>query len=177
MKLPQFAILSLILVSFATYADVYKWVDEKGVTHYGNQKPAKPDVQQMNVHNVKETGSANYGQLQNVSEEEQEMVDGMAGELMKDRGNGSELNCSQAVSSALDQINTYTSQAKRNLEGQHITQANFNEVESTFRKVKSKLSASACQASSGDEREMYLCLSNDMNAAVMCFGKAEHLFN
>lgn len=171
------ALLISIIFSPTIKADVYKWVDENGVTHYGNQKPAIKQVDQVNINNVKETGSVNHGKLQNVSEEEQQVIESMANEMMKDRGNASELDCSHAVSSALDQINTYTTQARRNLEGKHITRENFNEVESTFRKVKSKLSTSACLASSGAEREMYLCLSNDMNAAFMCFGKAEYLFN
>ena len=39
----------LLILSSWALADVYKWVDEKGVTHYGNQKPPEAKAEQVKV--------------------------------------------------------------------------------------------------------------------------------
>lgn len=104
-----------------------------------------------------------------------EMAEAMKKELLKDHGNA-ELNCSKAMTNATEQIDIYVAQAKRNLDGGYINQNQYDQVDNAFRQVKSRISTSRCQSASGIEKEFYLCMSNDMNSAVMCIDKAESIF-
>lgn len=167
-----FCLTSFLFLSCSTLADVYKWVDEQGVTHYGNKKPPEAKAQQVDVPG----GSSNKDPLDQLDPAARALAEGMKKELMRDHGNAEQLDCSKAMTNATDQIDIYLAQAKRNLDGGYITQENYNQVDMAFSHVKSRISTSACQASSGVEREFYLCLSNDMNAAVMCIDKAESIF-
>jgi len=54
-----FYTLALLLVSFSTSAEIYKWVDEQGKTHYGD-KPVE-NAQQMEV-DITAKGHINTGQ-------------------------------------------------------------------------------------------------------------------
>ncbi|HED36583.1 MAG TPA: DUF4124 domain-containing protein [Gammaproteobacteria bacterium] len=54
-----FFTLILLLVSFSAFAEIYKWVDEQGKTHYGD-KPAE-NAQQMDV-DIEAKGHINTGQ-------------------------------------------------------------------------------------------------------------------
>lgn len=168
-----FCLAVSLFLSCPAIADVYKWVDEQGVTHYGNQKPPEAKAQQIKVSGG---GSSTSDPLDKLDPAARTMAEAMKKEIMKDHGNATELDCAKAVTNGTDQINIYVAQAKRNLDGGYITEENYSQIEYVFGVVRSKMSTSACQASSGVERDFYLCLANDMNAAVMCIDKAESVF-
>ncbi|MBK8188417.1 MAG: DUF4124 domain-containing protein [Cellvibrio sp.] len=176
MRLFQVTILFLILISFTTNADVYKWVDEKGVTHYGNQKPPEAKAEQVKVSGGGGGNSSNSDPLDQLDPAERVLAEAMKKELLKDHGNG-ELDCSKAMSNTTEQVDTYVAQAKRNLNGGHINQSQYNQVETEFRKLKSKISVSRCQSASGTEKDFYLCMSNDNNSAIGCLSKTGSLFD
>lgn len=165
----------LLILSSWALADVYKWVDDKGVTHYGNQKPPEAKAEQVKVPGGGVSNQSNSDPLDQLDPEAREMAEAMKKELLKDHGNG-ELNCSKAMTNATEQIDIYVAQAKRNLDGGYINQNQYNQVDNAFRQVKSRISTSRCQSATGVEKEFYLCMSNDMNSAVMCIDKAESIF-
>lgn len=167
--------LCLLFLSAHAFPDVYKWIDENGVTHYGNKKPPEAQVQQVKVSGSGVNSSSATDPLDQLDPAARELAESMKKELMKDHGNA-ELNCSKAMSNATEQINIYIAQAKRNLEGGYITQDNYNQIDMVFGRVKSRISTTACQSASGVEKDFYLCMSNDMNSAVMCIDKAESIF-
>lgn len=53
MRIPDFKqlclVLTAMLLSFSVHAQIYKWVDENGQTHYSEQPPASGEAQQINV--------------------------------------------------------------------------------------------------------------------------------
>lgn len=164
----------LSILSSWALADVYKWVDENGVTHYGNQKPPEAKAEQVKVSGGV-SSNENPDPLDQLDPEAREMAEAMKKELLKDHGNG-ELNCSKAMTNATEQIDIYVAQAKRNLDGGYINQAQYNQVDTEFRKLKSKISVSRCQSASGVEKDFYLCMSNDRNAAIACLSKTGSFF-
>jgi hypothetical protein len=166
---------SLLVLSSWAVGDVYKWVDEKGVTHYGNQKPPEAKAEQVKVSGGGVSNSENPDPMEQLDPAAREMAEAMKKELLKDHGNA-ELNCSKAMTNATEQIDIYVAQAKRNLDGGYINQNQYDQVDNAFRQVKSRISTSRCQSASGIEKEFYLCMSNDMNSAVMCIDKAESIF-
>lgn len=166
---------SLLILSAWASADVYKWVDENGVTHYGNKKPPAAKVEQVRVSGGGVSRDESPDPLDKLEPDARELANAMKKELLKDHGNA-ELNCSKAVTNAIDQIDTYVTQAKRNFDGGYINQNQYDQVDSTFSRVKSRISTSRCQSASGIEKEFYLCMSNHMNSAVMCIDKAESIF-
>ncbi len=44
-----FALLSLMLVPLCANAAIYRWVDSEGVLHFSDQKPNRPDVEEVEV--------------------------------------------------------------------------------------------------------------------------------
>ena len=55
-----FITFSFLITTFPGYAEIYKWVDDKGVTHYGDKpkigsggEGAPPQAQQMHLHGTK----------------------------------------------------------------------------------------------------------------------------
>ena len=53
--------LAMIVASFSASAQVYKWTDENGVTHFGNQPPAGQRNEQVEVR-APEPGRPSAGQ-------------------------------------------------------------------------------------------------------------------
>ena len=173
MKIWQFVSAScLLILSSWALADVYKWVDEKGVTHYGNQKPPEAKAEQVKVSGGGVSSDENPDPMDQLDPEAREMAEAMKKELLKDHGNGA-LNCAAAISNAIGQMDNHLSQAKRNLDGGYITQDQYSQVNSEFNLLKSRISVSACDASSGAKREFYQCMSNSMNSVIMCVNKYE----
>ena len=44
-RLPLFVILTFVLIASPIHAEIYKWVDDKGVTHYGDKPKAGANSQ------------------------------------------------------------------------------------------------------------------------------------
>ena len=162
----------LLILSSWALADVYKWVDEKGVTHYGNQKPPEAKAEQVKVPGGGVSNQSNSDPLDQLDPEAREMAEAIKKELLKDNGNVT-LNCAAAISNANGQMDNHLSQAKRNLDGGYINQDQYSQVNSEFNLLKSRISVSACEASSGIKREFYQCMSNSMNSVIMCVNKYE----
>ena len=76
------AVCLLILSSWAL-ADVYKWVDENGVTHYGNQKPPEAKAEQVKVSGGGVSSNENPDPLDQLDPEARELAEAMKKELLK----------------------------------------------------------------------------------------------
>lgn len=48
----KFFLVSLVLVSLAANAELYKWVDENGRTHFSDTKPEQQSVEQIEVEEI-----------------------------------------------------------------------------------------------------------------------------
>ena len=67
-------ILVLPLLAVATLAaPIYKWVDEKGVTHYSEKPPPKQKVQEIQVQPAPPAAGAESGKSAAKSWQEQEL--------------------------------------------------------------------------------------------------------
>ena len=156
----------LIIFAINVNAEIYKWVDDKGVTHYGSEKPKDKKSSTVEV--------IDTPQKKEVPQEVKEVRDGMAQAIMKDNGNSNSLNCDKAVSNAKEAIDLMLSTGEKNVSGGYVSSEEFQSVASALTQIKSRISKTECESSTGNVREFYLCVANDDNHVAMCGSKYKY---
>ena len=73
-------IFMLFCVSGSAFAEVYKWVDEDGVTHFGQKPPAAGKAETVNV-----AGHRKNTGINKLPKDAQEAADGMAKALLSEQ--------------------------------------------------------------------------------------------
>jgi len=157
------ALACLLNLAPAAQAQIYKWVDENGVTHYGSQPPADKAAQA-----VRATGSTTPAPRKPVPAAAQEMAEGVASALMQGEPDAKTLNCAKAVSSGRDGIDSMLEVGLRNVQGGYMDRTEYENNARLLRAERAKLSEAACEASTGSTRGFYLCLSNPNNHVMAC---------
>lgn len=159
-------LVTLLMVAAGASAEIYKWVDENGVTHYGSRKPVNTKVEQMDV----ESGEARQvgSEPKQLSGEAKEMADSFAEEILRDKGDAPEVDCEKAVFNAKDSIDTMLSVGKKNYEGGYIQEAEYKKMSEGLKKIQRKISMSECAGATGDVKGFYKCMSNDYNHVASC---------
>lgn len=153
-----------VLVVPAAGAEVRKWVDENGVTHYGDHPPADRDSRSVTTYVGPSTGS---GRKQ-LSGEAREMAEGLAEALLKGGPNASTMNCPQAVRNGEGWIDSMLDAGRSNAKHGYLDPSEYERTSRELRKVKGKLSVDECQTAAGQIKLFYLCLSNRNNHIVYC---------
>lgn len=163
-------LLSMLFAFTGTVnAEIYKWVDDNGVTHYGSKKPTKKNASEMNVRN-----SSN--KTKKVSPEVKDMANGIAAGLMKDHGDAKKVNCSKAVRNAKSGIDTMLSVGKRNLASGHLGKSEYNKMSTELKRLNARVSMSECKGASGRTLGFYKCMSNNYNHVASCGKKYNYGF-
>lgn len=143
------SLMFLALVSFTAHAEMYKWVDDEGVTHYTQTPPPDSNSQQLSTGSSSaNSGAASAG------------ADGP--------------NCSKAVANAQDSIDTMLEVGEKNYKGGYIKESEYTKVSTELKKIRQQISMSECQSSQGDVRGFYTCMSNDYNHVAMCGKKYKY---
>jgi hypothetical protein len=153
----------LLLSSTMAVAEVYKWVDENGVTHYGSKKPPVVEAEVIKVN----SGSGTKA----VDSDTQEFAEGAKKELMKDYGASATLDCNKSVANSREQLNDMTLNLDKNFRGGFVSDSGYRATKAKLEKAMRKISASDCGSSSGENRNFYLCMANSRNSVMMCGAK------
>lgn len=104
----RFLVLICIFSSVAGAAEVYKWVDEKGVVHYSDKPPPEEQVIEMELRDERGVsgaaeGESVYGQVieqQRASKElraQQKLAEAEALKAEQEKASLSQENCSRAI--------------------------------------------------------------------------------
>ncbi len=76
--------------------------------------------------------------------------------------------CDKAILEANDTLTTYRETLKKNFEGGHITQANYDETISKFTMIESMLTDEKCMSSKGKDLAVYRCLAKNYGDVMGC---------
>ncbi|MEE9310161.1 MAG: DUF4124 domain-containing protein [Cocleimonas sp.] len=78
--------LMMLLVSTSSHAEIYKWTDAKGVTHYSSQKPTQRKIKSENIEDKIRSAAGKYQASSNVETKKNKGDD-----LAKENGNNKDL--------------------------------------------------------------------------------------
>ena len=147
--------VTILLGSSLVSAEIYKWVDEEGVTHFGR----KPNGSQSARLDIKESG------VKPIPEGAQEFADAM---VAKGFGDSNKIDCTKAVSNALSGLNSMIEVGAKNYRDGYTQKREYDKAISDLRKIKSEISVSKCKSSSGAENLFYKCITNEYNHVAHC---------
>ena len=175
---------------------VYKWVDANGKTHYGSQPPAdKDDAAPMKLQgtNGTTTGSAsgpagsgggkststkgveyNADGTKKIPEGVKDMAEGLRKSLGTVDSKQVPMNCAVAVSNIHYQADLMLEVGQKNVRDGYMTQAAFDTTAPKIREAKGKYSVADCQASSGNKKSFYQCMSSSNNHVMGCDKQFKH---
>ncbi|MEM7469309.1 MAG: DUF4124 domain-containing protein [Pseudomonadota bacterium] len=153
----------MMIFSITVSAEVYKWVDEEGVTHFGQKPPTNQNAETVNV-----SGGAKTGAVKSLDPDTQKAADGMAEALLSEQSSSDELDCGQAVSYGRDGIDSMLQVGRKNYKDGYMSKAEYDKQSGALKKIKSKMSVNDCKRAKGDDKKFYTCLSDGMNHVAHC---------
>lgn len=147
----RFFVFSLILFSalnpLYVNAEIHKWVDEKGVTHYGSFKPSKKNSTQVSI--TDNTIDTKRGKK--LRSDEDETID-----------------CDAAVKTAHISIDILIEGGKEMVDNKEISDKQYNQTTAKLEKMKSKITKPSCIYSEGNIKDFYRCMSSGQEFAPTC---------
>lgn len=149
------------MLSGISSAEVYKWVDNNGVTHYGSKKPPQKNASKMNIRNSSSDGQKTTQNLQS-------MDSSVMSALLKDHGDASVVNCSSAVNNAKSSIKEMSNVSNLYRYGGYTTKSKHTKLVSELQRINRKISMSECKNASGNTLGFYKCMTNQYNHIVGC---------
>lgn len=166
-------LLLALAVSLPSHAQVYKWVDANGQTHFGSQPPTpEQPLEEVELRSgyqgtpvpeptfsAPDAGGESRGS-ESASEETPPSARTMCGEAVR--------------WTAIDIPNLKEIGQQRQKDGK-ITREQYRQTEKALNQVKSSITVSDCMASKGKDRERYECLSRGAGIMV-CSGAMEAAF-
>jgi len=171
---------------------VYKWVDADGKTHYGSQPPpSKQDAEPLKLQSNNGTSggsgssngkgaSAKAGQQYNpdgtkkVSKDVEEFGEGLKKSLGTVDSKQVPLNCAVAVDNIHYQADQMLEVGQKNVRDGYMAQAEYDKTAPKIREARGKYSVSDCQASSGNKKLFYQCMSSSNNHVMGCDKQFKH---
>jgi len=69
------AVICLLLLSFSAHAEVYKWVDADGKTHFGDTIPESANVETLNLPSTPRSSSQPDVSPQEIKQRQQKMLE------------------------------------------------------------------------------------------------------
>lgn len=150
------------------YGQIYKWVDEDGVTHFGATRPAYTDSRKMDLKNPHRQTAQDTLQNQsrqsptvNTNIQKQHTIESLAAKTRK-------LNCDKTVRSAEDHIAVKMAVNKKNHFSGYISKAAFQRSEQVLVHIKKHLSIPNCNAPDSNEELFYQCVNHNVNNLIEC---------
>ncbi|HVL02335.1 MAG TPA: DUF4124 domain-containing protein [Dongiaceae bacterium] len=167
-----FACVLCLLIPFGASAAVYKWVDEKGVTHFGSIPPQQQQTEQVDIKvGSGASPSAGASQEQAPPSDAQQVAREMAEGLMKNTAPAEKMDCAEAVENGRYSIDSMLEVGRKNHRDGYIEKDQYEKTVSELKRIKAKLSVGECASANGNVRDFYLCLSNPMNMIAACGSK------
>ena len=164
--------VALIIVATSLNAEVYKWVDENGKTHYG----PRPTTASNEAEKTKIKSQVNQkpAKTKELDGETKEFAESIAQEILRDNGDAEAVDCGRSVNNAHDSIDTMLSVSERNYKTGYLAESEYREASTKLRQSRSQISVSECQGASGNTAGFYKCMTNDYNHIVTCGKKYDY---
>lgn len=170
----KFVVLGLLAVfPLLSFAEVYKWVDSNGVTHYGSMKPSDTEAKKLKIDTRTPNVSSN-SQIKTLPDGAQQVADSMTKTLLKDHGDSKELDCAKAVENAHYSIDSMLDVGERNYKGGYIVKSKYMEMTKNLKKARRQISLSECRSSRGNVKGFYTCMTNSYNHVMNCGKKYDY---
>lgn len=153
MKLLLKVVLIFLCVNTQAMAEIYKWVDERGVTHFGQNSPENVEAEKLNIN----IGIKRYS-------------DSLKPESNPTQAGGEQVtfSCRDAVNNAKRSIDNLMTVAKLNLKDGHINQPTMDMKTAKMKKLDGGLSINDCQSAQGARLEFYYCMSQGLKTVEQC---------
>lgn len=170
MKIHLFLLICLFSLSFTTSSAIYKWVDEKGVTHFGTHLPTNENkqltIEEMNLLTGESELTNNMAEnIASANTSNEPLID-------DDNGQRLHLNCAASIKNIAASVDNSLFLLNKNFEEGHIQQADYSKSSGLFSNIKNRTSLDKCTKSIGAERKFYTCMTADVDNLVSCLKKA-----
>jgi hypothetical protein len=156
-------VVALALVAVPASSEIYKWVDENGVTHYTQTPPQSQEAEKVGVSSTRSSSGSRA-----IPKEAQDAAEGLAQAIVSSSEQASDLDCRAAVANGHDSIDTMLEVGRKNAKDGYVPQEKYDETAKLLRQVRRSVSVSECNSSKGSVRDFYLCLSNPASHIVGC---------
>lgn len=154
-----------IIFSSVVNAKIYKWVDENGVTHFGNQPPAQTDTKEIKEN----TGNSIQSEKVNTTSSRSERTSNQNGASKEEKLEA--LDCYAAVDNAKSSLKSLRQVGKEKRRRGDMDKEKYEEGVEKLKKASRSISRSDCEKSKGNKRKFYLCMSEgdgEATHAVIC---------
>lgn len=164
-KRTHLLLLFFFILSSAVNAAIYKWVDEDGQVHFGNQPPAQSDNKKVKEHtgnSIKahkdesspqgERTSSSYRNTQ--SDKETEVLD-----------------CYAAVDNAKSSIKAVLQDGNERYRSGKMSREKYREGAEKIKNGAKSFTLSDCEHSKGKKRKFYSCMTRsqgEVEQALLC---------
>lgn len=162
--------LALALIATSTaQAQVYKWVDANGQTHFGNapstpEQPVEPINVRLGYEGAKPDSSAETDSADSIGDDSETPKTAQSQKQM----------CNEAMRWTRIDIPNLKEIAEQRLKEQKITREQYRESTRALDQVDSSITMTDCVTSKGSSLERYQCLSRGAGILV-CSGALEGL--
>ncbi|MGI0118237.1 DUF4124 domain-containing protein [Zooshikella sp. RANM57] len=157
----------LLIITKYAFAEIYKWVDEFGVTHYSERAPIGIKAESINF----DDEDKHVKEVIDKTDGNQKLSKGLANLIMKDYGDASELDCQKAVDNGNYSLDVMQENIRKSLKNGYISREKYEKGSAEFEKLRITLAEDKCENSSNEWRKYYLCLTNSMNTIFSCANK------
>lgn len=156
-------VVVLAVIALPANSEIYKWVDENGVTHYTQTPPQTQEAEKVGVSSTRSAAGS-----QKIPREAQEAAEGLAQAIVGSNKKASDLDCAKAVENGHYSIDSMLEVGRKNVKDGYMPQEEYNQTSKLLKQVRRSVSVSECNSSKGSVKDFYLCLSNPSSHIVGC---------
>ena len=170
----QKVVLSVFVVFFLVCTQVnagfYKWIDQDGNVHYGNQPPVMDKVQEIDGKSgfVKQLAPVTAPDEESVVKKVSNPTPVSAKTIAKQKLALEDLMCHTAIKESKEALVIMLESARKNLENGYTTKDQYNSDDQKFSELRKSLTVANCKASKGIDRKFYECLSTKYGDVALC---------
>lgn len=158
----------------ANAGQIYKWVDENGVTHFGTTRPAHADSSKMDLkkpHRAgveqKQTRQATPKSHSSGNVRKTHTIESLAASRKK-------MDCKKTIYSANDHIDGKLAINQKNFHSGYINDATYRQSADALAKIKKAMSIQECDSASGPAQLFYQCVTSNVNRLTECSRKHQY---
>ena len=161
----RFICLAIVCLSFSisAQAKIYKWVDAQGNTHYSQQPPPGQAAKNMELPNYKP--SHTQKQLPPAANA---MAQGAASIILDAHQKADKLDCAKAVANVRSSIDTMLETGEKNTNSGYMDKNQYDKGAADLMHAKNSATIQDCESAGGNDKDFYLCMSNDANHFLGC---------
>lgn len=161
----KLSIFLFFIFSSCAYAAIYKWVDEDGQTHFGNQPPAQSDTKKLKEN----TGNSFKAQRDTGSPGSQSNNSQQRSTQKAEKDNY--VDCYAAVDNTKASFKSLREVGREKYRSGKMSYEKYRKGVDNLRKASRSASLSDCEKSTGEKRKFYQCMGKgvgDASQAVLC---------